>query len=126
MLSFSEVRSSPWSVFLEWGEKTSVAVLSLPGTPLLFFSIFLGTTAGPELFLAVLLSIFRKLPVFRHLMGKDHVKTQRVGMGRRSGSQVGRLLLISNTMRTLASFCPGQRTEKGQRGKECESPLSYK
>lgn len=128
-LSFSEVRSCLWSVFLrekiEWGEK-QVWLSSLSGTPSLFFSIFLGTTAGPELFLAVLLSIFSKLPVFRHLMGKDHIKTQRVGMGRRSGTQVGRLLLISNAMRTLAAFCPGQRTEKGQQGKECESPPSYK
>lgn len=120
MVSFSQRKNGEG-----WGG-TSAAVLSLSSTPRLFFSIFLGTTAGPELFLAVLLSIFRKLPVFRHLMGKDHIKTQRVGTGRRSGTQVGRLLLISNAMRTSAAFCPGQRTEKRQRGKECERPPSYK
>ncbi len=120
-LSFIEVRRRLWSVFLggkmEWGgeqARLSSLSLSLFSTPRLFFSMFLGTTAGPELFLAVLLSIFRKLPVFRHLMGKDCIKTQRVGTGRRFGTQVGRLLLISNAMRTSAALSQDRGWKRGR------------
>ncbi len=119
-LSFIEVRRRLWSVFLggkmEWGGKNKRGCplsLSLQhSTPILLHVPWHDCRAGAIFSCAAF--YFRKLPVFRHLMGKDRIQTQRVGTGRRFGTQVGRLLLISNAMRTSAALSQDRGWKRGR------------